>query len=654
MSFGYMGKILFIDLTHRKIWSEKVSEDIYDKYLSGIGIGAYIIYNRIPKKADPLGPENILGFVSGVLTGTGTFFTGQWTVVSKSPLTGGFGAATGGGNFSNAIKRSGYDGIFVQGQSDHPVYIYINDKETEIRNADEIWGKDSVQSENELLEIIHDKKARIAVIGQAGERQSLISGICNDRGRMVAGSGLGAVMGSKKLKAIVVSGKKAISQYDKQSVKTLSKSILPFVKKKLPVLVNGSMLAYLGRFIRHLPFHYAIDCITFKFGLQRWGTLFQTQLLLESGEAPIKNWLGTIEDFNLEQSNKLNADRFMERQIKSYRCISCPLGCGGICAMNEKYTETHKPEYETVIALGSLILNNDLEKILYWNELLNRAGMDAISVGETIAFAIECFERGIISLEDTNGLTLKWGDTTVIEMLIEQMIHRDGFGELLADGVCEASKKFGLSSHPFAIHAGGQELSMYDPRNEPGYAIHYSAEPCPGKNISGNQIAYERYQLWTKIDILPKPSSLVHKSEKYTAIKKKAFVAAACSDYMNLINASGLCMMAANFGCSTIPIFEWLNAVTGWQKTPEDYMHIGRRIQHIKQAFNVKQDIAPRQFIMNGRVSGRPPQTKGANAGRTIHTEALMKAYWSIYGWDSETGVPVNSVLKAFGIDSNQ
>jgi aldehyde:ferredoxin oxidoreductase len=652
MSFGNMGTILFINLTNKKVWSETVEQHVYDNYLSGLGLGAYVLYNRVPKKADPLGPENILGFVSGFLTATGTLFTGQWMVVSKSPLTGGFGDAICGGKFSKAIKRSGYDGIFILGQSDHPVYIDINDGNVDIRDAGHIWGRDSVESENLLRKLTQERKAHVAVIGQAGENLSLISGICHDYGRMASRSGLGAVMGSKKLKALVISGTKTTSVNDKEEIKKLSQSVIPFMKKKYPINLNGNMLPYIGRFIRYLPFQYSIDGAFFKAGLKKWGTLFQTQLYLESGEAPIKNWKGTIENFNLVYSSTLNADRFIERQIKPYYCSSCPLGCGGICSTKGKYQRTQKPEYGTVNALGALILNNDLEKIFHWNELLIRAGMDAISAGATIAFALECFEKGIISLEDTDGLNLQWGEPSVIEILIEQMINREGFGGLLTDGVCEASKQFGLSSHPFAIHAGGQELPMHDPRNEPGYAIHYSAEPNPGQCPMGFQGAYERYGLWQKIQTLPKPRSVYRKHEKYNVDKEKAICAAACSDYMNLIKASGVCLNSINFGCSIIPVFQWLNAVTGWQKTPENYMHIGRRIQHIKQAFNIRQDIAPRQFIMHSRASGRPPQTKGTNAGRTLHTEALMKAYWTVYGWDPETGIPETSVLKAFGIDA--
>lgn len=647
-----MGKILWIDLSSERVWEETVPSEVYEKYLSGMGLGAYIIYHRVPKKAEPLGPENILGFVSGLLTGTRTLFTGRWMVISKSPLTGAFGDSNCGGTFSPMIKRCGYDGIFIQGQSDQPVYIYVKDGKTEIRDASYLWGKDAVESEKILLKDLKDKKARVAVIGQGGEKLSLISGIVNDRGRIAARSGLGAVMGSKKLKALVVSGNTPIQVFDIDLVKKLSQPVIAYVKKKLPIKFNGTMLAYAGRLMRWLPFQNVVDDLFFKIGLQEWGTVFQNQFSLELGDTPIKNWAGSVADYDIDQSENLNADRFLERQIKPYHCYACPLGCGGICSMNEKFNETHKPEYEAVMALGPMLLNNDLDKIFYWNELLNRAGLDIISVGGTIAFAIECFEKGIITLEDTDRLSLKWGDTGSIETLILQMINREGFGAMLTDGVCAASKKFGLSAQPFAMHAGGQELPMHDPRNDPGYAIHYSAEPSPGKDNTGSQVAYERYQLWTKIKTLPKPPMLYWKTTKYAVEEEKAVCAAACSDYMNIVNASGLCWFATTFGCSNIPIFEWLNAVTGWEKSPEDYMLVGRRIQHLKQAFNIRQDISPRQFIMNSRASGKPPQLQGANAGRTVNTEDLVKKYWAVYGWDTTTGIPEKSTLEAFGIDA--
>jgi len=652
MNFGYMGKILWIDLSKRKTWEEVLPAEIYRNYLSGIGLGAYILYNRVPKKADPLGPENVLGFVSGLLTGTKTLFTGRWVAISKSPLTGGFGESNCGGTLSPMIKRCGYDGIFIIGQSEKPVYIYVREGQTEIRDASDVWGKDAVESEKLLLKDLNDKQARAAVIGQGGEKLSLISVIVNDRGRTAARSGLGAVMGSKKLKALVVSGKTPILVNDIELVKKLSKPLIEYVKKKIPIKLSGNILAYVGRLMRWLPFQNTVDDLIIKIGLQEWGTVFQNQFSLEIGDSPVKNWAGSVIDYDLNQSETINADRFRERQIRPYHCFACPLGCGGICSINEEFKEAHKPEYETVMALGPMLLNNDLDKIFYWNEILNRAGLDIISVGGTIAFAIECFEKGIITLEDTGKLSLKWGDTDTIEKIIFQMIKREGFGGILADGVCAASKKFGFSAQPFAIHAGGQELPMHDPRNDPGYAIHYSADPSPGKDNTGSQVAYERYQLWTKIKTLPKPQMLYWKTSKYSVDKVKAICAAACSDYMNIVNSCGICRFAITFGCSRIPIFEWINAVTGWEKSPEDYMHIGRRIQHIKQAFNIRQDITPKQFIMNSRASGIPPQTDGANAGRVVYTEALVKEYWATYGWNSTTGIPDKSTLEKFGIDS--
>ena len=649
MGKGYMGKVLFVDLTKGGFKEEIIPDEVYEKYLSGTGLAAYLLYNRIPAGADPLGPKNILGLMSGLLTGTGSLFSGRWMAVGKSPLTGGWGDANCGGQFSPAIKRAGYDGIFFTGVSKKPVYLFIDKGQMELRDASNLWGKDAVETEELLLEE-HGHDAKVACIGTAGEKLSLISGICNDRGRIAARSGLGAVMGSKKLKAVVLSGCKRIPVANRDEMKKLSKTCNKWVQMQ-PPFVPGSMTGFIGAFMRILPTQMAQDGMLYKVMLRKWGTVSMNQVSAEMGDSPIKNWSGSEKDFGMSKSKYINPDIFTDCEMVKYHCYSCPLGCGGICKMTGKFSETHKPEYESVLALGGLCMNEDADSIFYMNELLNRAGMDTISAGGTIAFAIECYERGILTKEDTDGLELKWGNTNAIVALIYKMIKREGFGDLLADGSKVASEKIGKGSERYAVHAGGQELAMHDGRADPGFGLHYSVDPTPGRHTIGAWLYYEMFQLWKKVKCLPAVKPLYHKNAKYKADEEKAIWSSACSKFMNVLNGSGMCMFGAFVGIKRTPTFDWLNAATGWNKDPEEYMAIGERIQTIKQQFNVKQGIEPKSFKANDRSLGIPPLLEGGNKGRTVEIDKLMEGYWTTFGWDAKTGKPKAETLARLGIE---
>ncbi|MBN2178206.1 MAG: aldehyde ferredoxin oxidoreductase family protein [Deltaproteobacteria bacterium] len=648
MSRGYMGKILNIDLGTGEISEEVMPDEIYETYLSGMGLSAYLLNKRIPAGADPLGPENVLGFVSGLLTGTGSFFTGRWMVVGKSPITSGWGDANCGGNLSPAIKRCGYDGIFFRGISEKPVYLSIKNGTAELRDAGHLWGKDTVETEEMLIKEAGGN-TRVACIGPAGENLSRISGVSNDKGRLAARSGLGAVMGSKRLKAVVLSGAKRIKAKNPDIMKKLSRACNKWVQFQ-PPFVSGPATAKVGALLRILPTQMAQDGMLFKIILKKWGTACMNQMSIEMGDAPIKNWMGSNKDFGPKKSLTTNPDAIIERERIKYHCYSCPLGCGGICSLNGEYPETHKPEYETVLALGGLCMNEDAESIFELNEVLNRAGMDSISAGSTVAFAIECFERGILTKEDTDGLELTWGNTEAIRELIRKMIQREGIGDLLADGSKYAAERIGNGSYEFAMHAGGQDLPMHDGRNDPGFVLHYSVEPTPGRHTIGAQLYYEMFQLWKTVKGLPKPSILYHKNRKYEADEEKAIWAAACSKYVNVINGAGLCLFGAFLGSKRLPLFDWLNAATGWDKTPEEYMEIGGRIQTLRQAFNIKHGVTPKSFVVPDRALGKEPLTEGANKGRTIDIEPMMRNYWRLFGWDEISGKPMEEDVERLKI----
>lgn len=643
MNKGYMGKILFVDLTTGDIREEKVPEEIYEKYIGGMGLAAYYLYNRIPKGADPLGPENMIAFLPGLLTGTGSFFTGRWMVAGKSPLTGGWGDANCGGDFSPAIKRCGYDGIFFSGKSEKPVYLYIDHKKKELRDATSLWGKDAVETEETLLKDSGCKNAKVACIGSSGEKLSLISGISTNKGRMAGRSGMGAVMGAKNLKALVLGGKKRIKVHDKNEIKHINQIADKWVKFQVPL--PNLMPAVSGILLRLLPSVMAQDGMLYKMLIRRWGTVSMNQLSPEMGDSPIKNWAGSSKDWGMRNSFSTHPGKIIEKEKVKFHCYSCPLGCGGICSMKGKYKETHKPEYETVLALGGLCMNKDADSIFYLNELLNRAGMDTISAGATAAFAIECYENGILTDEDTGGLKLNWGNSEAIIKLIEKIVARDGIGDILADGVKVAAEKIGKGSEEYAMHAGGQELPMHEARNDPGFALHYSLEPTPGRHTIGAGLYYEMFQLWKVAKSLPKIFPFYMKGSKYKQDKEKAIIASINSKFMNVVNSSGGCKFGMFIGAKRVRIFDWLNAATGWNKTPEEYLEIGGNIQTVKQSFNVKHGIDPSAVKVNDRVLGKPAQKEGANKGRTVELGELKRDYWEAFGWDAETGKPDTDVV---------
>ncbi|MEH0018151.1 MAG: aldehyde ferredoxin oxidoreductase family protein [Desulfobacter sp.] len=642
-SKGYMGRIMTVDLTTQTIGTEAISPRVYTTFLSGMGLAAHVLYHSIPAGADPLGPDNTIGFVSGLLTGTGSLFTGRWMVTALSPLTGGWGEANCGGSFSPAIKRCGVDGIFFSGTSPSPVYLYVDDRGAELRDAQDLWGKDAVETED-LLREAHPG-SRVACIGQAGENRSLISGVSTDRGRMAARSGLGAVMGAKHLKAVVLAGKKRIPVHNREKVKALSQLCNRWVQFQ-PPFIPGWLTAPVGALMRLLPFAATQDGMLYKTLLRKWGTVSMNQMSVEMGDAPIKNWKGTSADWGFFKSFSSHPGAIIKQETEKFHCYSCPLGCGGICKTRGKFPETHKPEYETVLSFGGFVMNKDMDSIFYLNELLNRAGMDSISAGHAVAFAMECYERGIITTADTGGQTLAWGDPRAVEFLVENMIAREGIGDILADGVKAAAEHLGAEAREIALHCGGQEPAMHDSRNDPGFALHYSVDPAPGRHTNGAGLYYEMYQLWKMVKGIPRPGLAHWKSSRYKKNIHHARVGKANSEFMNVMNGAGACLFGGFLGARRIRIFDWLNAAAGWRFTPEEYMEKGANIQVLKQAFNIKHGMDPRKNQAPDRILGVPPQTRGANKGQTVDVETMMKDYWELFGWDRDTGRPSEDAVN--------
>ena len=647
------GKILVVDLNVGTTAVENIPDEVYEAVLAGKGLGAWYLYKNIPADADPMGPENILGFCSGALTGTGALMTGRVNIVCKSPLTGGWGDANCGGIFAPAIKQCGYDAIFIKGIADHPVYLYCDNKGAEIRDASEYWGLDAVEAENQLRKDCKEKKTPcVAVIGTSGEKLSLISGICNEEGRIAARSGVGAVMGSKKLKAVVLAGSKPMPCADHDKVKALSKELGRKINKVVLPPGMGMSLALGGFGMGRMP-SMPLDGSAVNFLFKEWGTPSNTPMAIMSGDGPLKNWsAGPSEADGSAMAIEYNPDRINKIESAKYHCYSCPLGCGGRVDLSKvKYSEfyeTHKPEYETIQAFGALCMNKDLDSVLYINELLNRAGIDAISVGNTVAWAIECYENGILTKEQTDALELTWGNTEAIVALVKKIIARDGFGNDLADGVKRAAAKFG--GEEYAMHVGGQEPGMHDTRNDPQLGIHMVAEPAPGKHTIGMAIQYGAMSLCDICSWAP-PAKLHSKKEDLEASETMALQSKANAAYSMLVDGVGGCYYAEMMGVHMWKIVDYLNAAADWNYDGDHYMEIGCRIQTIRQMFNIKHGYDPAAVVLPKRMQGEPPLATGPLKGVRLNNKEQVAMHWKAFGWDEKTGAPLASTIETLGIN---
>ncbi len=608
MAHGFMGKILWVDLSKKQIREEGLDEKTGRDFLGGYGLGAKIIFDRQKPGVDPLGPDNILGLVTGVLTGTPALGGSRYIMVGKSPLTGGWGDANSGGNVGPALKFAGYDAVFFTGKSDKPVYLFIDNGKAEIKDASKIWGKDTFETED-ILRAELGKDVEVACIGPSGEKLALTAAVMNNKGRAAARSGLAAVMGSKKLKAIAMKGKMKVPMADEQKANDMRKDHLTKMRP-------GAK--FIGDFGTPGIF---IPCV-------------------ESDDAPCKNWDG-VAVIDFPQYKDLGGDPTIALQERKYGCWHCPIACGGHMKASTgefKYEAgAHKPEYETLAMFGSNLLNDDLESIIKLNDICNREGLDTISAGACVAFAIECYENGIITRKDTDGLEMTWGNTKAIVALTEKIAKREGFGNILADGVKIAVEKIGKRSEKYAMHVGGQEIAAHDSRGGPGFAIGYGAEPTPGRHTQSGEGPFPP-------GVMIAPPGFDRSSYKGRGEYHKRG-ACMCEVY----NAAGLCMLVFGDGYGHVDQFvEAMRTITGWDVTMDELLKTGERIYNIRLAFNAREGLKV-PFVLPDRMMGKPPKKVGPRAGITIDKD-LNDEYLEAMGVDLKSGKPGKKKLEELGM----
>ena len=613
---GFMGKILRVDLSKGRVWEEELPRDLAKKFMGGAGLATKYLYDEVAKGIDPLGPDNKLILMTGPLTGTASPSASRYSVVAKSPLTGIWGQANSGGSFGPALKKSGYDGIIFQGVSPKPVYLAVENGKAELRDAAKLWGKKVGQTEDLLHEQLGDKFT-VASIGPAGENLVRFAAVINNKHRAAGRCGLGAVMGSKRLKAIAVAGRAPIPIADEEGFKEAS--------KKQFELINESLL---------------------KIGFETFGTNMLADMVNAKGGYPTRNWQKPV----YEEIEKINAQALSDKVLSSrVNCFACPIACGRGTEIKEGPWQGHKgegPEYETANTLGAQCCVSDMNTITMANYLCNDYGLDTMSAGSTIAFAMECFEKGILTPKQTGGLELKFGDGKAVVDLIEKIATRKGIGDLLAEGTRVMAAKLGGGSERFAMNVKGLELAAYDPRAAKIVGLSYVTANRGGDHITSAVVAP------TFID---SPILLVDNSfieDVWVANPEEAKVVVDLENALTVFDCVGACKFMGLLLYAQDNV-DLIAKATGWDFTVQDFRKSGERVYNLIRAFCVREGISRKEDILPPRLM-EDPLSEGPAKGMVIDKDTLEKmkdAYYRFRGWDLQSGWPTPEKLRELELD---
>jgi aldehyde:ferredoxin oxidoreductase len=608
---GWQGKVLRVDLSTKKIKSEPLDFDIAKKYVGGRGLGIYYLNKELDPKCDPLSPENILVMATGPLTGTTTPTGGRYMVTTKSPLTGAITCANSGGKFPKALKKTGFDVLIIKGQSDKPVYLNIVGDNAELKSADHLWGK-QVPETTDLLLAETDTKAKVACIGPAGEKLVKFAAIMNDKDRAAGRGGVGTVMGAKRLKAIVVNGDKEVSIAKPAEYKEFHKKVMD--KFKAAAKAHPSPLALHGTLGVMVP------------------------LTQKHGVLPTKNYQeGTFDHWEAISGQTLTEKYLVKRSA----CSACPIACGRVTKITDTgfEGEGEGPEFESGFALGPMCMVGNLAAITKANYVCNDMGMDTMSMGVTIACAMELYEKGIID-DQTTGGPINWGDPEKLVELTTLTGTRDGFGDLLAEGSYLMAEKFG---HPeLAMVSKKMELPGYDPRGLQAQGLSYATSPIGASHCR----AHMAYTEMAGIPVL---------TDRHT-IEGKAALTKRWQDMFTLIDATGLCIMFCIRNMFTQDtelrpenMLVYLNNVTGAEYTLEELELAGERIFNAERVFITNAGLNSKDDTLPKRMTSEP-STMGGSEGCVSHLDQMLGEYYNSRGW-SEDGIPTAAKLEALKIE---
>jgi len=604
---GYWGKVLCVDLSKGETQVGTFDDKFARKYLGGVGLAARIIYEKVTKNTNPLGPGNVLIFATGPYQATNIASSGRCSVAARSPLTGYWGEANGGGHIGPAIKRAGFDAVVITGKASKPVYIWLKDGEAEVRDANEFWGLDVAEVTDALKEAVDDTRAAVSCIGIAGENLVRYACIGNDKHGYFGRSGMGAVMGSKNLKALVVRGtlKPPVASPDK--FKEIYKVLLERAKES--------------------------DMAS---GLREHGQAGAVIPREENGLLPMKNW---AQD-SWPEAAKIGAPTFTEElQVKSWACPYCIIGSHRRITKSDYPCETGGPEYETLGMIGSNLLIDDLQALVKANELCNRYGIDTIEIGGVLGWAFECYEKGLITKKDTGGIELKWGSGEALVEMTNMIAKREGIGGLLAEGL-RACVDAIPESKPFAVEVMGQAVAAHDPRAFFGQTITTIASTRGSCHMHGFAEAMELGALIPELGI----DEVI---DRFDATKK-GFGGAMYQDMAQLWNSLTWCFIYYFTGISLTDEVDLLNAITGWDVTPQEAQKMGERIVCLQHMFNLNMGLIPEQDnVMPERFT--TPHKEGGAAGQVPPWQQILKEYWETKDWPS--GFPSESKLEELGLD---
>ena len=606
--YGHVGKVLIADLSDKTYVVEDLNPQWARDYVGGPSLGARYLYELMPANTPVFDPQSVVGFVTGHVNGSRSNMGGRYTVVSKSPVTGGFNDANSGGNFATYMKRAGFDAIFVKGISEKPVYIFVDDGNVEFRDATALWGKTTIATETALREEIGDKNICAALIAPAGERLSYMAAVMNDEHRAAGRGGSGAVMGSKKLKAIVCRGTQTVSVKDSDTVANLNKGWKEYAD-------GPDAMPTLKAWAEH-------------------GTAANYEFCVLLSDAGIKNWGGAPEDLDHETQVLPLTGEAMDAKykVRRYACNSCQVACGAIYRIkNEKRDfESARPEYETLGSFGSLLLNGDPESVNICTYLCNEYGYDTISFGNTIAWLMECYENGLFTIDELDGIDLRWGNAKAIVEMAERICEYKGIGVPLNGASVKAAEELGRGAEYLCV-ASGIEIPHHCSRNNPAMARTFQFDPTPGRHVKGGRGAGFGFG----------PPEVKYIFDDTGEADKVGTIGA---EYDNL---SGFCHFA--FLMQPGAKYKYINAVTGMDYTEEDFDNMGLRSYTIRAAFNLREGMRRKDYTISDRNIGKPPMDKGPLSGITIPSDKLADNFFEAMGWHAETGVPTKAFLEKVG-----
>ncbi len=607
MPGGYMGKLLAVDLSRRELTDEPLDEDLARRFLGGYGLAARLCFSRQPAGADPFGPDNLIGFFTGPFTGTPAVSGTRFTVAGKSPLTGTWGDANSGGTLGAFLKFAGYDAVLFRGIAERPVYLFIDNGQAELRDAAHLWGKDTYETEDILRGELGEDIA-VACIGPAGEKLSRIAAVIHHKGSAAARSGLAAVLGAKKLKAVAVKGNLKVPLADEKKVRELRKMCL----------------SQLGGHINVM---------------RKLGTTFTTVPSIESGDSPVKNWGGlAVRDF--PDATPLSGENIDTRRLGRVACYQCPVGCEATLKAGKgeyRYEAgTYRPEYETIVMLGSNCLNDNVESIIKANDMCNRYGVDTISAGAVMAFVMECYEKGLITKQDTDGLEMTWGNHRALVAMLGKLARREGFGDVIADGVRMAAQKIGPAAEEYAIHVHGQEVPGHNPMASFAMGTTYLTNATPARHTQGSE---EHHQ-----------EGFIPPYDKGSC-RGRGQAHAKGAKFQHALMCTGMCLFVNMAIPKAENIADFMQAVTGWDVTTEELIETGERIENMRWAFNIREGINQRHFTISDRLLGRPPHQEGPLAGVTVDDKALVNEYLTEMKWDFKLAGPSGRRLRELGLE---